>query len=245
MIQQDFDFKPNFAISPEIGDVLDTGHGFYQVRMKDENTGIVLEILGHSHSREDVEAFWNGLQAKTETHNLNPVSKHLANFAYWLQYRYMKLKSWITMIKPNLRHFLGFIAVLLVVSCTNQSKIEPKEKLDTLRIADSVETVNETGMCFDAHEEDGTLVVDSLKEATILHSTPISLAIKPCVGFNGVWHSHPNQVSLSEADVEYLERHHIEYSMVSVAGHFGAWHEDDVEMAEHQLYPEFEYKFNR
>lgn len=129
-----------------------------------------------------------------------------------------------------MKRILTFLLAIFIVSCTSHGEIEPKPTLDSLRTLDEFETVNETAMCFDAHEEDGTLVIDSLSKPFIYRSTPVSVTFKPCKGYNGVWHTHPssNVVRMSENDVEYLLWNDVKYSMISIDDDFGAWRQKDL-----------------
>lgn len=92
MIQQDFDFKYRRykdQIEP-INSEPDVG---YVVKLVDRNTDIQVDIWGFDKPKEDVRSFLRGLKARTEYNNLNPVSKALANFAYWIQYKYNQFKD--------------------------------------------------------------------------------------------------------------------------------------------------------
>jgi len=141
---------------------------------------------------------------------------------------------------------LALLIAFLGISCTNQGDIKPKAKLHELKMADSLETVNETAMCFDAHRKDGTLVIDSLKPVRILDSTPYSAVVIPCKGYNGMWHSHPDVVKMSEMDADYLKRNSVDYMMISVDGDFGAWHKSEIfENDENRIFPTYFFTFKK
>lgn len=127
------------------------------------------------------------------------------------------------------KQFLYFVAVLLIfISCNTAGDIKPKEKVSQLKLLDSLETVNETAQCFQAHKEGGDLVIDSLKPAHIFESNPTSLIVLPCRDFNGFWHSHPDVLKMSNADVDFILFHQLDYAMISVGDRFGAWDSESL-----------------